>query len=323
MSYEKVENTFFEAFEGQYVRALITGPTKELVERAAYDSTSTPSAVIGRIEGGVEGFLAKSETPDGRYGAVVQYWLGGDNVEKFAFELSYRIRQDILVKPFMRVFDYPDEKSDEYIEMMDIVGHCGDGYEWTVEEYGRKLINVPIAVPDFQIEEKLSLNKGTMGGNFWYLCETQEAVLEGGKRALDAIQSVTGAIAPFDICSAASKPETNYPSMRPQQDTTTSTACQEFLRTFRLFSLCFLRVAAALPGVLHHKDNRKDQNENKENQERDLEYISAQKMHCRIHSVQHPKHHENKGKHNAAVRQYTLYHINLHSAADVSAQITM
>ena len=38
-----------------------------------------------------------------------------------------------------------------------------------------------------------------MGGNFWYLCETQEAVLEGGKRALDAIQSVTGAIAPFDI----------------------------------------------------------------------------------------------------------------------------
>lgn len=197
MSYEKVENTFFEAFEGQYVRALITGPTKELVERAAYDSTSTPSAVIGRVEGGVEGFLAKSETPDGRYGAVVQYWLGGDNVEKFAFELSYRIRQDILVKPFMRVFDYPDEKSDEYIEMMDIVGHCGDGYEWTVEEYGRKLINVPIAVPDFQIEEKLSLNKGTMGGNFWYLCETQEAVLEGGKRALDAIQSVTGAIAPL------------------------------------------------------------------------------------------------------------------------------
>ncbi len=83
----------------------------------------------------------------------------------------------------MRVFDYPDEKSDEYIEMMDIVGHCGDGYEWTVEEYGRKLINVPIAVPDFQIEEKLSLNKGTMGGNFWYLCETQEAVLEGGKKS--------------------------------------------------------------------------------------------------------------------------------------------
>ena len=50
MSYEKVENTFFEAFEGQYVRALITGPTKELVERAAYDSTSTQVLLLEELK---------------------------------------------------------------------------------------------------------------------------------------------------------------------------------------------------------------------------------------------------------------------------------
>ena len=215
MSYEKVEDTFFEAFEGKYVRALITGPNEKIVRRAAFDSTSTPSAVIGRVEGGVEGFLSGDETPDGRHGAVVQYWLGGDDVKKFAFELSYRLRQDILVKPFTRIFDYSDKESDEYIEMMDIVGHCGDGYEWIVEEYGRKMINVPIAVPDFQIEEKFKLNNGIMGGNFWYLCSTPEAVLEAGEKALEAIENVEGAIAPFDICSAASKPETNYPEIGP------------------------------------------------------------------------------------------------------------
>ncbi|WP_415954094.1 formylmethanofuran--tetrahydromethanopterin N-formyltransferase [Methanobrevibacter woesei] len=215
MSYEKVEDTFFEAFEGKYVRALITGPNEKIVRRAAFDSTSTPSAVIGRVEGGVEGFLSGDETPDGRHGAVVQYWLGGDDVKKFAFELSYRLRQDILVKPFTRIFDYSDKESDEYIEMMDIVGHCGDGYEWIVEEYGRKMINVPIAVPDFQIEEKFKLNDGIMGGNFWYLCSTPEAVLEAGEKALKAIENVEGAIAPFDICSAASKPETNYPEIGP------------------------------------------------------------------------------------------------------------
>lgn len=215
MSYEKVEDTFFEAFEGKYVRALITGPNEKIVRRAAFDSTSTPSAVIGRVEGGVEGFLSGDETPDGRPGAVVQYWLGGDDVKKFAFELSYRLRQDILVKPFTRIFDYSDKESDEYIEMMDIVGHCGDGYEWIVEEYGRKMINVPIAVPDFQIEEKFKLNDGIMGGNFWYLCSTPEAVLEAGEIALEAIENVEGAIAPFDICSAASKPETNYPEIGP------------------------------------------------------------------------------------------------------------
>ena len=215
MSYEKVEDTFFEAFEGKYVRALITGPNEKIVRRAAFDSTSTPSAVIGRVEGGVEGFLSGDETPDGRPGAVVQYWLGGDDVKKFAFELSYRLRQDILVKPFTRIFDYSDKESDEYIEMMDIVGHCGDGYEWIVEEYGRKMINVPIAVPDFQIEEKFKLNNGIMGGNFWYLCSTPEVVLEAGEKALKAIENVEGAIAPFDICSAASKPETNYPEIGP------------------------------------------------------------------------------------------------------------
>lgn len=215
MSYEKVEDTFFEAFEGKYVRALITGPNEKIVRRAAFDSTSTPSAVIGRVEGGVEGFLSGDETPDGRPGAVVQYWLGGDDVKKFALELSYRLRQDILVKPFTRIFDYSDKESDEYIEMMDIVGHCGDGYEWIVEEYGRKMINVPIAVPDFQIEEKFKLNDGIMGGNFWYLCSTPEAVLEAGEKALKAIENVEGAIAPFDICSAASKPETNYPEIGP------------------------------------------------------------------------------------------------------------
>ena len=215
MNYDKVEDTFFEAFEGKYVRALITGPTEEIVKRAAYDSTSTPSAVIGRVEGGVEGFLDKSETPDNRFGAVVQYWLGGDDVDKFAFELSYRLRQDVLVKPFTRIFDYSNSDSEEYIEMMDIVGHCGDGYEWIVEEYGRKMINVPIAVPDFQIEEKFRINDGIMGGNFWYFCQTQEDVINAGNAAINAIMEVEGATAPFEICSAASKPETNYPEIGP------------------------------------------------------------------------------------------------------------
>ena len=59
------------------------------------------------------------------------------------------------------------------------------------------------------------LNDSIMGGNFWYLCSTPEAVLEAGEKALEAIENVEGAIAPFDICSAASKPETNYPEIGP------------------------------------------------------------------------------------------------------------
>ena len=214
MRYDKVEDTFFEAFDGYYVRALITGPTEKIVKKAAYDSTATPSTVIGRIEGGVEGFLDKSQTPDGRFGAIVQYWCDFKNLSNFSFELSYRIRQDILVKPFTRFYDYSGISNLKMV-MMDCVGHCGDGYEWIVEEDGREMINVPIAVPDFQIESHLNLQVGSMGGNFWYLCETQDDVLDAGEAIIDAIADVEGAVTPFDICAAASKPETNFPDIGP------------------------------------------------------------------------------------------------------------
>lgn len=214
MSYEKVEDTFFEGFHGIYVRAIITGPNEKVVKQAAYDSTSTPSAVIGRVEGGVEGFLDKDKTPDGRPGAVVQYWFGSNDLEKFELELSYRIRQDILVKPFTRVFNYTDNP-EGYISMEKQVGNCGDGYEWKINEFNRTMINVPIAVPDFQIEEKLGYSSGIMGANIWYMCQSEEAVLKAGDAAIDAIMEVEGTSTPFGICSAASKPETNYPWIGP------------------------------------------------------------------------------------------------------------
>jgi len=213
---DKIEDTFAECFSGKYVRALITAEDRETLKAAAYDSTSTPGAVIGRVEGGVEGFIGKDKTPDGREGVVVQYWFGLDDMEKFELELSYRIRQDVLVKPFTRMFSYMD-KSDSVgsIGTMKQVGHCGDGYEWIENKYTREMINVPIAVPDFQIESELILGEGIMGANFWYMCKTKEAVLGAGKLAIDTIMEVEGAIAPFGICSAASKTETNYPWIGP------------------------------------------------------------------------------------------------------------
>lgn len=212
-NYEKVEDTFFEYFDGMYIRALITAEDELTVKQAAYDSTATPSAVIGRVEAGVESFVSPDKTPDGRPGAIVQFWLT-DDLEKFEKELSYRIRQDILVKPFTRVFSVTENPVGS-IPMMERVGHCGDGYEWEFEEYGRKMINVPIAVPDFQIESELKYANGVMGGNFWYMCSSKEAVLEAGKIIIDTIMEIDGVCTPFGICSAASKPETNFPEIGP------------------------------------------------------------------------------------------------------------
>ena len=217
-----IQDTFAEAFDGLYVRIMVTADDKKTLRKAAEDATATPSAVIGRLEGGVEKWLSGKETPDKRRGAILQLWKGLEKgkplesvVERFEKELSYRIRQDILVKPFMSVFDALSVKPEDRMDMMERVGHCGDGFEWEKQLYGRCMIVVPVMVPDFLIERYVGYARGVSGGNFWMMCRTKKAVREAGKAALEAIGKVEGVITPFDVCSAGSKTETKFPLIGP------------------------------------------------------------------------------------------------------------
>ncbi len=216
-----IEDTYAEAFKGLYCRVVVTADDKETLSKAAEDSTATPAVVVGRTEGGIERYQSPKETPDGREGAILQFWgelnphkTLEQTLKKFETELSYRIRQDILVKPFTAVFDAlpnPDGK----LDMMERVGHCGDGYEWVENRFSREVIVVPLMVPDFIIERYIGYSWGVSGGNFWVFCKTKQALKEAGERALSAIHKVDGVITPFDVCSAGSKPETHFPQIGP------------------------------------------------------------------------------------------------------------
>jgi formylmethanofuran--tetrahydromethanopterin N-formyltransferase len=70
-------------------------------------------------------------------------------------------------------------------------------------------------VPDFVIEHYIGYGRGVMGGNFWLMCTTKEALKQAGAAALDAIHEVEGVVTTFDICSAGSKPETHFPEIGP------------------------------------------------------------------------------------------------------------
>ncbi|MFQ6094687.1 MAG: formylmethanofuran--tetrahydromethanopterin N-formyltransferase [Candidatus Bathyarchaeia archaeon] len=217
----KIEDTYAEAFDGLYFRIIVTADDHETLSKAAEDATATPSIVIGRVEGGIERWLAENETPDRRNGVILQFWSSlnqkkslEQTVERFYKEFSYRIRQDILVKPFTAVFDACPNSIGK-VDAMERIGHCGDGYEWIERRYGREMIIVPIMVPDFQIEHYLGYGMGITGGNFWYMCRTKEAVTKAGLRALEAIKKVEGVVTPFDICSAGSKAETKFPHIGP------------------------------------------------------------------------------------------------------------
>ena len=211
----EIEDTYCEAFDGLVARVCVTASDEKRLKQAAYNATALPCTVFGESEGGIEKWLSERETPDGRKGAVIQLWVNYD-VEaprKLEYELAKRIRQGILVVPTTSVFNALD--SPDKLETMERIGHCGDGYETIEHRFCREIIAVPIMMGEFLIERYIGYKKGVMGGNVWLFCESIESALEAGEKAVAAINNVNGAIAPFAICSAGSKPETNYPEIGP------------------------------------------------------------------------------------------------------------
>jgi len=210
----EIEDTYAEAFDGLFARLLITARDERRLKRAAYSSTALPCTVFNESEAGIEKFLKTNEI-DGRISAIIQIWVnyGKNSKEKLEYELGKRIRQGILVVPTTRVFNFLE--SDEKIDIMNKVGHCGDGYETVEERFGREMINIPIMMGEFLIERFISYKRGIMGGNLWFFCRDEDSALEAGDRAVEAIKKVDGAITSFDICSAGSKVETKFPEIGP------------------------------------------------------------------------------------------------------------
>ncbi|MHA1805732.1 MAG: formylmethanofuran--tetrahydromethanopterin N-formyltransferase [Promethearchaeota archaeon] len=214
-----IENTYCEAFNGLAIQVMITAQDKIFLERAVKSFTALPSTVFGDAEGGIVKWLSPTETIDGREGAIVQLWVTGTGKKaraKFYEQLGRRIRQGILVVPTTAVFDaYPFETSEKF-NMMENVGHCGDGHEWVVKKHGRSLINIPIMMGhDFLIEEEINYAPGVMGGNLWLFCDSVDSGIRVGREAVKIIEQLDDVCTTFDVCSAGSKPETNFPEIGP------------------------------------------------------------------------------------------------------------
>ena len=215
----KIEDTFCEAFEGLMVQLMVTADDALFLNRAANAFTALPSTVFGDAEGGIVRWLTEKETIDGRLGAIIQLWVTGTGKKaqaKFYDQLGRRIRQGILVVPTTAVFDYYPYQVDTKFNVMNNVGHCGDGYEEIIEVYERKMISVPIMIGhDFLIEQEISYNKGIMGGNLWLLCDTISSGIKIGREAVKIISEIDNVCTTFDVCSAGSKPETSFPEIGP------------------------------------------------------------------------------------------------------------
>ncbi len=214
-----IDDTFCEAFDGLVVQLMVTAQDAEFLNRAVNAFTTLPSTVFGDAEGGIVRWLTEKETIDHKLGAIVQLWVTGTgkkSQEKFYEQLGRRIRQGILVVPTTAVFDYYPKKVDTKFNLMNNVGHCGDGYEEIVKKYDRKLISVPIMMGyDFLIQEEISYAKGIMGGTLWLFCGSVDFGIKIGREAVKIIAELDNVCTTFDVCSAGSKPETRFPEIGP------------------------------------------------------------------------------------------------------------
>ncbi len=218
----EIVDTYCEAFEGLVVQLMVTAQDAEFLTRAVNSFTALPSTVFGDAEGGIVRWLSEKETIDGRLGAIVQLWVTGTGKKataKFYEKLGRRLRQGILVVPTTAVFDYYPETTERKFNMMENVGHCGDGYEWIVEKFNRRLISVPIMMGyDFIIEKEISFAQGVMGGNLWLFCNSVESGIKVGREGVKILAEIDNVCTTFDVCSAGSKPvppDAKYPEIGP------------------------------------------------------------------------------------------------------------
>jgi formylmethanofuran--tetrahydromethanopterin N-formyltransferase len=214
-----IDDTYCEAFEGLCCQLMVTAQDAEFLNRAANAFTALPSTVFGDAEGGVVRWLSEKETIDGRFGAIVQLWVTGKGKTakiKLYDQLGRRVRQGILVVPTTAVFNYYPYKSETKFNIMNNVGHCGDGYEEILSKYNRKMISVPLMMGyDFLIEEELTYAEGVMGGNLFLFCDSVNSGIKVGREAVKIINDIDNVCTTFDVCSAGSKVETNFPEIGP------------------------------------------------------------------------------------------------------------
>ncbi len=214
-----IDDTFCEAFKGLTVQIMITAEDDVFLNKAMCNFTALPSTVFGHAEGGIVKWLSEKETVDGRKGVIVQLWVTGTDKtakSKLYKYLGRRIRQGILVIPTTAVFDaYPENLKSKF-DMMDNVGHCGDGYEIIVEKYNKQFISIPIMMGhDFLIQQEISYIEGIMGGNLWLFCDSIKAGIKIGRKAVSVIEKIDDVSSIFGVCSAGSKTETNFPEIGP------------------------------------------------------------------------------------------------------------
>lgn len=219
---ELVEDTYAEAFRSLYTEFLITARDRKWLDHAVHAATGHGSSTIFcDCEAGLDRYVGPGgdesiATPDGRPGAICQlhvprFWKHREQALEKA--LLHRVTQNVLTCPTARCFapSAPTENA-PYFRLGRKLAFFGDGFEQLQERFGRKMWVVPTMGGEFCVDRRFPWFEGIMGGNLWFLAESEAASLEAAERAVVACAGLPGVITPFPggVAASGSKAGSRY-----------------------------------------------------------------------------------------------------------------
>lgn len=217
----EIEDTYAEAFRSLCVEFIITARNRRWLDHAVAAATGHGSSTIMcDCEAGVDRYTGPDSetgepTPDGRPGAVCQlhvpkFWKNAERALEKA--LLSRVSQNVLTCPTARCFSPDPEAQDSVFRLGRKVAYFGDRFEELRDCFGRRMWWIPTMGGDFVIDRRFPFGPGVMGGNLWFLAESEDASLEAAERAVDACRAVPGVITPFPggVAGSGSKAGSSY-----------------------------------------------------------------------------------------------------------------
>jgi formylmethanofuran--tetrahydromethanopterin N-formyltransferase len=202
----EIEDTFAEMFEMWASRVLITAENEKWALKAAEVATGFASSIIGSpTEAGIERLISPEETPDGRVGALVQFYHRTRSDLKR--QMIARIGQCVMTCPTTAVFNALGGAARK-LKVGRSLRFFGDGFQKLDELYGRKVWRIPVMEGEFIVENSFGVKRSVAGGNFFIMARNQKSGLAAAEAAVEAIRrNVRGVIMPFPggICRSGSK----------------------------------------------------------------------------------------------------------------------
>ncbi len=213
-----IDDTYAEAFRSIYGRVLVTAANYKWLSAACAAATGHASSTIlcdceAGIEGYVDGVSDQQQTPDGRPGAYLQFHVPRfrkDRVEHLERVMLGRISQNILTCPTARCFNAMD--TDPFYKLGRKIAFFGDGHQFREVRYGHPGWVIPTLGGDFFLSRRFGYADGLMGGNVWFLGNTEEAAIEAAEKAATAADQSAGVITTFPggVAASGSKAGSQY-----------------------------------------------------------------------------------------------------------------